>query len=251
MRGEQDVRVGTELGLIVGRTLSANAGGHDLLFAGTSYAGLQAMGGFLVLRMRADARWDLAEEAEAARWSDVFVDGELLGYFRRNTLSRHTLVLRATTSGEWNTTTPFQLTLGGERALRGYDVERFPGGRRVVFSIEDRMYFGWPWRDLFDTGLTLFADAGRIWPGDAPFGADSGWRASAGLGIRSSFPAGGRTTYRIDFAWPLEQGVQLGDLRIRFSIGEVLGIAQREIEPQIARARPESIGGRLFDVRNR
>jgi hypothetical protein len=251
MRGDQDVRVGTELGLNMGRTLSANEGGHDLLFAGTSYAGLQAMGGFLVLRMRADARWDLEDESAQAQWTDVFMDGELLGYFRRNTMSRHTLVLRATTSGQWNTTTPFQLTLGGERALRGYDEERFPGGRRVVFSVEDRIYFGWPWRDLFDTGVTLFADGGRIWPGDAPFGADSGWRASAGIGIRSSFPAGGRTTYRIDFAWPIERGAQLRDLRIRFSIGEVLGIAQREIEPQIARVRPESIGGRLFDVRNR
>jgi hypothetical protein len=251
MRGDQDIRVGTEMGVIIGRTLSVGAGGHNLLFAGTSYAGFQSMGGFLVLRVRGDARWDLEEEETSARWRDVFLDGELLGYFRRNALSRNTLVLRAATSGEWNTTTPFQLTLGGERALRGYDPERFPGGRRVVFSVEDRIYLGWPWRDLFDTGLTLFADAGRIWPGDAPFGDDSGWRASAGLGIRSSFPAGGRTTYRIDFAWPIENGMRLSDVRVRFSVGEVLGIAQRDIEPQIARARPETIGGQLFDVRNR
>jgi hypothetical protein len=34
-------------------------------------------------------------------------------------------------------------------------------------------------------------------------------------------------------------------------VGEILGIAQREIDPQVSRARPEGVGGRLFDVRNR
>jgi hypothetical protein len=251
LRGEQDVRVGSELGLVVGRTLRAMQGGHDLLFAGTSYAGFHALGGFFVLRAGGDARWDLRDGDPNARWNDLFLDGELMAYFRRNELSRHTVVARAAASGAWSTTTPFQLTLGGERAVRGYDSERFPGGQRLVLSVEDRIYLGWPWRDLFDTGITLFADAGRMWPGDAPFGEDSGWRASVGFGIRSSFPAGGRTTYRIDVAWPVDARTQLGSVRFRFSVGEILGIAQREIDPQVSRARPEGVGGRLFDVRNR
>ena len=87
--------------------------------------------------------------------------------------------------------------------------------------------------------------------GDAPFGQDSGWQASAGFGIRSSFPAGGRTTYRLDFAWPVGSATRLSDLRIRLSIGEIIGIAQREPDPQLIRSRIEAIGGRLFDVRNR
>lgn len=250
MRGEQDVRYGTELGLILGRTVSARGGRHDLLLGGTAYGGWQALGGLVALRAQADGRRGVGS-ADDTGWHDVIADAELLGYFRRITLPNHTFVFRAATTSAWSTRTPLQLTLGGERALRGYDPERFPGGRRLVFSVEDRIYLGWPWRDLFDTGLTLFADVGRIWPGDVPFGADSGWRTTAGFGIRSSFPAGGRTTYRLDFAWPVERGVSLGDLRVRVSVGEILGLVQREADPQWARSRAETIGGRLFDVRNR
>ncbi len=249
MRGEQDLRIGSEFGLVLGRTLSEREGGHDWLMAGTGYVGFHAFGGFWAGRARADARRS-ARSADPS-WDDVLLDGELLAYFRRAALPRHTLVLRAAAAAAWHETTPFQLTLGGERSVRGYDLERFPGGRRVVFSIEDRIFVGWPWRDLFDTGLTVFADVGRTFPGDAPFGSDSGWRSAAGFGIRSSFPAGGRTTYRLDFAWPLDGSTRLGDVRLRFSVGEVLGIGQREIDPQLARARPAIIGGRLFDVRNR
>jgi hypothetical protein len=248
MRGEQDVRVGTELGLVFGRTVRRDAGAHDVKVAGTAYAGWHAFGGFFVLRAQGDGRREVGGDGT---WNDLIADGELLAYFRKAALPRHTLVLRGATTATWNTRTPLQFTLGGERSLRGYDSERFPGGRRIVLSAEDRIYLAWPWRDLFDTGITLFADAGRMWPGDVPFGDDSGWRTSAGFGIRSSFPAGGRTTYRLDFAWPVEKGASLGDLRVRISAGEVLGIAQREPDPQWARSRAERIGGQLYDVRNR
>src|SRR5690606_17395667 len=99
-------------------------------------------------------------------------------YWKPSPLSRHTLVLRAATTSAWNTRTPFQLTLGGDRNLRGFREERFPGGQRLVLNAEDRIYFGWPWRDVIDLGATVFVDAGRMWPGDVPFGEDSGWRAS-------------------------------------------------------------------------
>jgi hypothetical protein len=62
-------------------------------------------------------------------------------------------------AGAWQTRTPFQLTLGGDRNLRGYRYDRFPGGRRLVLNLEDRIYFGSP-RELFDWGATIFVDAG-------------------------------------------------------------------------------------------
>ncbi len=254
MRGEQDVRSGTELAVTMGRTIAAPSGEHDMLLTGTAYAGFRAFGGFFVLRARADGRRlldDVSIDGDAESWIDISTDAELLAYFRYAALPDHTLFFRAGATGAWNTRTPYQISLGGERALRGYDVERFPGGRRAVLTVEDRIYLGWPWPDLFDTGLTIFTDIGRVWPGDAPFGEDSGWRAAAGIGIRSSFPAGGRTTYRLDFAWPIDGATSFSDLRISLSIGEIVGIAQREPDPQLVRSRIESIGGRLFDVRNR
>lgn len=251
MRGEQDIRSGTEVGLVLGRTVGNPRGGDDLLVAGTAYAGFRAFGGFWALRARADGRRGLHDVGEREEWDDVAAEAEMLAYFRYAAFPNHTLVFRAAGVGGWSTRHPFQLTLGGERALRGYDLERFPGGRRFVFTVEDRIYLGWPWPDLFDTGLTLFAETGRVWPGDAPFGVDSGWRGSAGFGIRSSFPAGGRTTYRLDFAWPVDGATRLSDVSLRISIGEIIGLAQREPDPQLSRSRIESIGGRLFDVRNR
>src|SRR5690606_14512458 len=111
---------------------------------------------------------------------------------------------------------------------------QFPGGRRLLFSLEDRVYFGWPFRDVLDLGGTLFFDLGRVLPGDAPVGVDSGWHAAAGLGLRGAFPAGGRTTYRIDVAWPLARDASWRDVRLVLAIGELNGLsraAQNESGP--------------------
>jgi hypothetical protein len=251
MRGEQDVRLGTEIGLIAGRSIPALFDDDDWRFSLSTYVGFEAFGGFFVARARGDVRHDLAAPAGTSAWQDLETDGELLAYWRRARLPRHTLVLRAAAAGAWRTRTPYQLTLGGELALRGYDTERFPGGRRLTLTLEDRFFLGWPFPDLFDAGLTVFADAGRMWAGDVPFGRATDWKASAGFGLRASLPAGGRTTYRLDFAWPLETGAGPGDLRIRFSIGEVVGIEPREGDLQIARSRAAGAAGSLFDFRNR
>jgi hypothetical protein len=189
-------------------------------------------------------RFDTGSDEDA--WQDFWREGDAFAYLRTSADARHLLVLRASSAGAWRSRTPCQLTLGGELGLRGYAPERFPGGRRVVLSAEDRIFVGWPLPGVMDVGATVFADAGRIWPGDVPYGADSGWRASAGLGLRISFPAGSRTTYRVDLAWPLESGTSIGDFRFRFSIGEVLGLAGAFREMQVRRSRPEGGAPSLF-----
>jgi hypothetical protein len=250
MRGEQDIRLGAEAGLAFGRSLPSLDRDDDTFVTMTLYTGMEAGEALFAARGRADVRRDLGAAASAPEWEDVYGDGELFAYWRPSPDSRHTLLFRTAATGAWNTRTPFQLTLGGERALRGYDEERFPGGRRLVLTLEERFYLGWPFRDIFDTGITLFADAGRIWPGDAPFGIDSGWRASAGFGIRQNFPAGSRTTYRIDLAWPIERSAGLGDFRLRLSIGEIVGLVSTVGDLQFLRSRPEGVSGRLFHFRN-
>lgn len=246
-RGLQDVKLGTEAGIALGRSVPWLAD-DDMFVTFTLYAGAAAGEGVVIARGRADMRRDFSASS-AAGWRDLYADGEILGYWQVGRLPRHTLFLRAAGLGAWSTSTPFQLTLGGERALRGYDVERFPGGRRALITFEHRLYAGWPFGELLDLGTTAFVDAGRMWPGDVPFGSDSGWRYSAGLGLRGAFPAGGRTSYRLDFAWPIERNARLGDLRIRFSIGEPHRLAPRKGDSQILRSRPEGVGGSLFQSR--
>ena len=202
-------------------------------------------------RMRLDARRDFNAPSTMSEWEDVYGDGELLSYWKPASIPRHTFFVRLAGAGAWNTRTPFQLTLGGDRTLRGYRHERFPGGRRLVMNAEDRIYFGWPLREVVDLGGTVFVDAGRIWPGDVPFGIDSNWRATAGLGLRGSFPAGGRSSFRIDFATPLDAGMSFRNVRVILSASELLGLrAVNMTDAQLVRSRNEGVEGALFRMRS-
>ena len=247
MRGVQDIRLGAEAELAIGRSLGLGRTDRDLITSLGLYGAREDAGVLLAGNLRLDARKDYDD---GGRWKDLFAEGEGFAYWKPGPDSRHTFVLRASAAGGWQTRTPFQLTLGGDRALRGYARERFPGGRRVVFSIEDRIYAGWPLPDVVDLGATIFADLGRIWPGDAPFGTDSGWRTTAGFGLRGSFPAGGRTTYRLDLAFPIGHHAKPRDVRLVLSIGELLGLAARPDETQMPRARTNGFNGELFHFPN-
>jgi hypothetical protein len=102
---------------------------------------------------------------------------------------------------------------------------------------------------VFDLGLSVFADAGLIGAGDIPYpyGQSTGLRSSAGIGLRTNFPAGGRTTYRLDFAMPLGSGASLNDLRIMISIGEPLSLGSRRDPPQVERSRLSGVSGDVFN----
>ncbi|MFO7179755.1 MAG: cbb3-type cytochrome c oxidase subunit I, partial [Pseudomonadota bacterium] len=133
---------------------------RDLITSLGLYGAREEAGILFAGNLQLDARKDYDD---GGRWKDLFAEGEGFAYWKPGPDSRHTVVLRASAAGGWQTRTPFQLTLGGDRALRGYARERFPGGRRVVFSVEDRIYAGWPLPDVFDLGATIFADLGRVW----------------------------------------------------------------------------------------
>jgi hypothetical protein len=250
MRGQEDVRLGAEAILALGRSLPSLEKDNDLYTMLGMYTAFNVGEGLVVLRGRTDARRNLIASADSPEWEDIYVDAELLGYLQTPSLPRQTLMLRANAAGAWNTETPFQLGLGGLHGLRGYNRERHPGGRRFVLTLEDRFFIGWPLPALLDVGGTVFADIGRIWAGDVPFGADSGWRTAVGVGLRGSFPAGSRSIYRVDFAWPLDPGTGARDFRVTMSIGELRGLNPRETDRQITRSRTQTVGGELFTFRN-
>lgn len=246
LRGEQDVRLGNEVEVALGRSLPGRADDDEALGSLAFYSAAEMGELLLAGRLRADGRRDLDAGDGTEAWRDLFADAELLGYWRPSATARHTVVFRASGAGGWETRTPFQLTLGGDLGVRGYDRHRFPGGRRVLFTLEDRVYFGWPYPDVLDVGGTVFLDVGRVWPGDAPFGVDSGWKSAIGLGLRGSFPAGGRNTYRVDLAFPLEHGAGLKDVRLVVSVGELLGLASDARDGRLREARSIRGAGDLF-----
>ena len=243
--GVHDVPLGSDIELALGRNLSAIERRDDDLFTTfTLYSGFEIERWLTVARVRVDARRDFEAEADESEWEDAIGEAELLGYWRPS--RRQTVFLRLAAAGGWETRTPFQLTLGGDRALRGYEREAFPGGRRVLATLEQRVDFHWPAPEVLDVGGTVFVDAGSIWPGDVPFGTDSGWRASAGLGLRGSFPAGGRTAYRLEYAVPIEGKTDLGGGRLLFTIGEMHGVSRVFGDPQVGRSRMIAPTGDLF-----
>src|SRR5690606_3248891 len=143
------------------------------------------------------------ETADRPDWGDVMGEIDVWAYLRSEPESPHTTVASLSAVGGWSASSPFQLSLGGDAGLRGFPRHVDPGGRRVVASIEHRRYLGWPLPDLFDLGGVAFIDAGKIWPGDVPFGIESPVRATAGVGLRAAFPAGSRQTFRADVGIPL------------------------------------------------
>ena len=135
-------------------------------------------------------------------WRDILFDGDIAGWLRSGALRAHTVFFRASTAGGWNTTIPFQLSLGGREGVRSLAEDRFPGGRMVRFVLEDRIELPWP-DDTMDLGLTFFGDTGRVWAGDAPYGVNSDWQSAVGFGLRIGLPRGTRNIYRVDMAFPV------------------------------------------------
>ena len=138
-------------------------------------------------------------------WRDILADADVAFYGRTSVLASHTLFVRATTSGGWNTHLPYQLVLGGRAGIRSLTEDRFPGGRMLRFVFEDRIMLPWP-RETADLGITLFSDLGRIWAGDVPYGVTTDWKAALGFGLRIGLPRNTRNIWRTDIAFPVEGG---------------------------------------------
>ena len=244
LRGVQDVPVGGEMALVLGRSIpffESNAANEDSDFFGR----VRLFGGL------APGRWVLASavSVEGRRifggaengWRDILGEFDIYSYWRPSETSRHTLFARLSGAGGWSVTGPFQLTLGGVTGLRGHSVDGLPGGRRLIATLEDRIYFGSPSDGFMDLGMTAFVDVGSIWEAGVPFGADSGTLATAGAGLRIGFPGGGRGLSRIDIAFPLNGPDAFSAPTFRIS-AEVLGLRRGVEDRQVRRSRRTSVG---------
>jgi hypothetical protein len=176
-------------------------------------------------------------------WRDILVDADLAAFGRISALPSHTLFVRAQSAGGWDTTLPFQLSLGGREGIRALEEDRFPGGRLLRFVLEDRVVLPWP-AQTADLGLTLFSDLGRVWPGDTPYGVDSGWQASLGFGLRFGLPRGTRNIYRADIAFPVGDTDASGPIfRISFEFNQ---LRRGFYTPDVRRSRRFSVGPDTF-----
>lgn len=248
LRSTEDVRLGTEVEIGVGHAVPALSSDDDLsIDFGVTAAGELGGAGLGGVRLVAEAKRDQGASPTGPKWNDVFAQLDLWGYLRPSPGSRHTLVAALAGAGGWNTTIPFQLTLGGGAGLRGYPHHVDPGGRRLVGSVELRTFLGWPAPDLLDLGAVAFVDVGRIWPGDVPFGVYSPYRTNVGLGLRGAFPPGSRSTYRLDVGLPISGE---GGVVVSLGVGQAIGMNALGESRQIARSSRRGISSSLFNFPN-
>jgi hypothetical protein len=249
LTGQQDLQLGTDVGLTIGRSVGLFDGSRpspsDVHARLRLFAGHDPGTSFVFLNGGLEGRRILSDGSSGDGWRDVIGEVDFYGYLRSRKMPGHTVFLRASGSGGWSMDTPFQVTLGGRRAVRGLSEEEFPGSHRLLLTLEDRIHLRWPAPELLDFGVTLFADAGRVWAGEAPFGVDSGWRGTAGVGLRVGFPSGTRGVARFDFAVPL--GVTNTHSPIfRITLYEGLGLSGGFEDVQLRRSRRVTVGPDYF-----
>lgn len=231
----QDIQLGSDLSLTVApgfRTGDDNvsdvltrAQGNIGIGAGKLY--LRAEGDFQARNVSSD------DDGGPTGWRDVLLEIDGTAYWTFSESS--TLFGRVLYTAGYKMDRPFQLTLGGREGVRGYNNDAFPGSRRFLATLEQRLP-GLSFT-LGDLGLAGFVDAGKVWAGRVPYGADSDWEAAVGVGLRFRMAAAGQSVVRADLGVPVTG--QRGEKGVTFRLyAELLGLLDRRAWPtQTARSR--------------
>jgi hypothetical protein len=97
------------------------------------------------------------------------------------------------------------LLLGGDNGLRGYPLRHQGGTRRILLTVEQRVYTDLYLWELFRIGGAAFADLGRAWGGDAGAAGKVPWRADVGVGLRIvSVRSAFGNVLHVDLAFPVD-----------------------------------------------
>jgi len=124
-------------------------------------------------------------------------------YFRRQADNRSFF---ASFNATWshNLNSHRQVLLGGASGARAFKNEFQTGDRKVLLTLEERVYSDLHLLNLIRVGAALFIDVGRAWAPGADDGLQENWLANIGFGLRlaSSKAASARLAH-LDFAFPL------------------------------------------------
>lgn len=194
----QDIPVGFQLGTQFGRSLTMlGARDNDVFTSGDLYVGAATENSALRVQIQGEGR----RSYDLNAWDGVVTSGRATQYVKVS--DSQTAIASVEWSSGWRLRIPFALTLGEQRGgVRGYADEATPGGQRGIVRLEDRLVVGQPF-GLGDAGIGFFADAGRLWAGDVPFGASTPVRASVGFSVLASVPPRSARLWRVDIAVPI------------------------------------------------
>ncbi|HEX9565726.1 MAG TPA: hypothetical protein VF981_17225 [Gemmatimonadaceae bacterium] len=198
LAGSQDVRRGVQLALTLGRGLPVEGAIPGEVFLSASlYGGVGSPTSFAGLEALAEGRRVNGD------WESLLLGGRFGFYLRPH--PRHTIAGSLEYGAGRRQWQPFQLALGDVRGgVRGYDDAELGGAARLVARLEERWRVG-NIRGTADAGVALFAEAGRLWAGDAPYGQSTGYKPSIGVAFLSAVPPRSRRIWRFDVAVPLQR----------------------------------------------
>jgi hypothetical protein len=195
--GAQDVGKGVQFGVFAGPSIWASQHRSDYFLSGELYAGIGNPESFFEMRILGEGRAD----RQAERWDGVVSYGKFVWYVKPS--DAETRLATVEISGVQHLTFPLQLSFWDhEGGLPGFPDALTVGGQRAILRLEERHVFSMITKRA-DWAVAVFADAGKIWAGDVPYGQTSAVRSSVGVSLLGAYPAGGKRTYRVDLAIPV------------------------------------------------
>lgn len=200
LAGAQDVRRGVQLGLTIGRGLPIEGVlPGELFLSGNLYGGVGSATSFAGVEVLAEGR-----RLSTGTWENLLVSGRFGFYLRPH--ARHTVAGSVEYGAGHRQWLPFQLALGETRGggVRGYEEAELGGAARLVARLEERWRVG-NVRGTGDAGVAVFAETGRLWAGDVPYGVSTGYLPSLGVAVLAAVPPRSRRIWRLDIAFPLER----------------------------------------------
>jgi hypothetical protein len=241
LRGVHDVPMGLQLGGLVGRAVPLfGADSRDVLVAADLYAGVGNPRLTYRLQMQAEAR----QTRGMRDWDSMIASGRLARHSR--VTDRRTRVMALEWSGTSRVQVPHSLSLevpdaGG--GLRGYRGAASLGSRRAVLRVDESIYLGSPF-EFGDWGVAGFADAGRLWAGDLPYGETTRIRTSVGVSLLLAIPMRSTRTWRLEYAVPLNRVAGANRWELRLTHRDLTTFFWREpadVAAARARAVPVSV----------
>lgn len=194
---EQDVGVGVQLGVLAGPSVWASRSQADMLMAADLYAGVGSAASFYAVHLLTEVRATQSSHHISGAVSSL----RLSWYSHRGYL--WTSIATIEGAALHDLSFPAQLSLrDADGGVRGFGDAAASGGQRLVARVEQRLRLP-PITRRAALAVAMFADAGRIWAGDAPYAAGTPVRASLGLSLLGAYPSAGKRTLRVDFAVPL------------------------------------------------
>jgi hypothetical protein len=197
---EQDVATGLQIGVLLGTRPLTGA----LLRGG--FASIDAYGAGRTKRNLVGARLGAESRVDVQHgdWQHLIASGRTAWYFQPR--ARWVSELSFEGAAGWRTIIPFQLELGDRQGgLRGYARSLEAGSQRLLVRLEQRFDVARYQGTRAAIGAAFFADAGRMWAGDVPFGVNTAVRASVGVALLAALPARSQRTVRAELAVPMSR----------------------------------------------